>query len=48
MTSNANNEQGCLNAIMAGEDFANIRKVKEYLLPLLRRISNNSLTEMLD
>ena len=47
MTSNTNKkEQDWLNANMAREDIANIRKVKEYLLPLLSRISNNSLEDL--
>jgi SAM-dependent methyltransferase len=47
MTSNANKkEQDWLSAIMEGENLANVRKVKEYLLPLLSRISNNSIGDL--
>lgn len=47
MTSNiTEKEQDWLNAIMNSEEFANVRKIKEYLLPLLSRISNNSLGDL--
>jgi len=43
---NQEKERDWLNAIVADEAFANIRKVKEYQLPLLSRLSSKPLTEL--